>query len=1441
MTKSKKRILSWVVTGVFVAATLITPAGKLSRVSAKESNGKVNVSYQQESKEVIASKISSKLQVEFKNNKKVTFLVKFKDQVDTVKVAKDAELKASSQKLTATKTDLVKRSTIVSELRIKADTTQESLKKYVESEKAKGNVENYNSYYIVNGMAVTATEDVMKNIAAMPEVESLKPNGKVELVDTIKTNEKSIPTANNIEWGLEKIGVPSVWNMGIDGTGIVVANIDTGVEWNHPALKTKYRGYDPANPNTPNNEFNWFDATSAHSSVPVAYHPHGTHTMGTMVGSEANGTNKIGVAPGAKWIAVAGLNADGGTDADLISAGEWILAPKANDGTPHPEKAPNVVNNSWGGGPGVDDWYKVVVANWKAAGIFPEFSAGNVTDTNPGGPGSVANPANYPDSFATGATDINNNLADFSLRGPSPYDGIMKPEISAPGVNVRSSVPGGTYEGGWSGTSMAGPHTCGLVALLLQANRSLTVDQLETIIKNTATPRTDSTYTTAPNNGYGYGVINAFDAVSAVSTGTGEVKGSVLKEGTDTNPPTFNHTPVTEAFVGMPIPVTVDVQDDVSVTKVELQYNSTLGNQWTSVNAERVDGNYKAGKYSAVIPADNVLIPHIAYRWKITDYGKNVVTSENYLVVVKPGLTVGYSNDFETSIAGFTMSGTSNWQWGTPTVGPKQAASGTKVLATNLAGTYAASSNMTLQMPPIDVPATGNCYLQFKQWFESEKNYDKGFIKVSQDGTTWETVKTYTGALNATSAYTDQQINLTSYAGHRLYVQFNFTCDNSVNKQGWFIDDVRLSDISLASAAKFRMMDNKIANENTSNAINAINVVSGLPLAATVTVAETGRSVSTNPADGSYSLKHAIGDYTLRAETYGFYPMTQNVHIVKDGVIDNTNFMLAPIPKGNISGKITNNQTGKAVKGATIYLIEDAAVTPVKTDDNGNYTLSAYEGTYTMQVVASNYYSERYTLTVEGNKTTTKDIQLRPFIGYQGEIGYDDGTAEDAMAFYGSGNGFAVKMSLPEGKKIATVTSGLFKFWDAEWPVPGGTSFKAAIFDASGENGAPGKMIGEPIDATAIRDKNQWTKVDLSGAGAVVTGDFYIVYIQVGINTAAPGIAFDKNGENAKRTYQYADGAFTLNDPANGNCMIRAVVTYEAGAPIITAPVNNSYTANENVTVKGTAAPGLDVHILNNNTEVAVGKPDATGNFAFNIKLNNDTNILKAYTSADNGYTAPSPEIKVVLDKVNPVLKVTSPTNNSRTNKEVITVKGTYVDKNINTIKVNGAKATINKDGSWSLRMLLNEGVNRLNVVALDKAGNKAAKTLSIDAKFGIQEISNLMPDSDVELTSGKSVKVEFDCEPGLKKAVFMIHASLVNNSNSTTKSFGITGSDSVTELPMAEVEDEDGNGTGHYVGYYTATSNIVAEGAQIEVKVTDWYGNTLTKMAQGKLNINLN
>ena len=479
--------------------TLLAPS-----VSIASTNVSTSVKNQ---KNITADKVSKKVAESFKKEEKVTFLIKLKEQVDTAKAAKNAA-KAESK---AVQSKYEKRSAVVSSLRAKAFETQHNLKTYLTKEEKAGNAKDIKSFYIVNGMAVTATKEVMEKVASFPEVDKVLPN-EVRQLHKVKEKAAGKQTEANAspaatEWNINQVGAPAAWEMGIDGSGTVVASIDTGVQWDHPALKEKYRGFNPAAPNAPDHEFSWFDAT-ANQGAPYDDDGHGTHVTGTMVGAEPNGNNQIGVAPGAKWIAVKAFTANGGTDADLLEAGEWILAPKDAAGNPHPEMAPDVVNNSWGGGSGLDEWYRPMVNAWRAADIFPEFSAGNTTLFNPGGPGSIANPANYPESFATGATDINNQLGSFSLQGPSPYN-ETKPDISAPGVNIRSSVPGGVYEGGWNGTSMAGPHVSAVAALLRQVDSSISVEEIENVLTTTATPLTDSTFTNSPNNGYGHGLVNA--------------------------------------------------------------------------------------------------------------------------------------------------------------------------------------------------------------------------------------------------------------------------------------------------------------------------------------------------------------------------------------------------------------------------------------------------------------------------------------------------------------------------------------------------------------------------------------------------------------------------------------------------------------------------------------------------------------------------------------------------------------------------------------------------------------------------------------------------------------------------------------------------------------------------------------------------------------------
>jgi bacillopeptidase F len=707
-----------------------------------------------------------------------------------------------------------------------------------------------------------------------------------------------------------------------------------------------------------------------------------------------------------------------------------------------------------------------------------------------------------------------------------------------------------------------------------------------------------------------------------------------------------------------------------------------------------------------------------------------------------------------------------------------------------------------------------------------------------------------------TGGYSDEEIDLSEYAGKKMNIAFAFMSNESNNKQGWFIDNVRLTNKSLKPAGTsvlssspkepFRLPNQSAASGGTSalsnspkeQIINSVETnanISGLPLSATVSIVENGRSTKTNPVDGSYSFKVKAGEYTLRAETYGYYPQDQKVQVTENQVLENANFTMVPIPKGTLKGKIINAQTGKPVNGAKVYLIEDAAVAPVTTDADGNYSITAYDGKYTVQVTAENYFDEKFTVDITGNENVSHDLQLKPFINFSGEIGYDDGTPEYSVGQWEAGGGYAVRMSLPEGQTSAIVTSGIFMFD----PTSGGTTFKVAVYDASGKDGAPGKMIAGPFNGNAIREAGKWTVVDLSAQQIVVTGDFYMVLIQDKMAPVSPLISLDKNSIAAQRSWQFVKGGpFTLANKDFGNMMIRATVKLGALAPIISSPVDNSYINNENVTIKGMAAPGMDLHIFSNDKDIANGKANADGSFSIDAVLQEGVNTLKAKTITEIGSTPYSKEIKLRVDKAAPVLEITSPQNYANINDQVITVTGTAKDDYLEYVNVNGTKADIDSNGNWTAKLISKEGENVIKVVARDRAGNETVKSVTVNVKYSITGITNLKPDQDLKLNFGDVVKVEFDSESGLKKAVFRI-ISPIGNVNEL-KSIQTTTSSAI-EMPMIEKLDADGKGTGHYVGRWVVpkAKDIVLNGGQIEVIVEDNNGNKMTMMTEGRLYVN--
>lgn len=311
-----------------------------------------------------------------------------------------------------------------------------------------------------------------------------------------------------LEWGVSQINAPQAWEKGFTGEGIIVSSIDTGVRYTHEALASGWLG----------EAYGWFDPYTG-TPTPNDQSGHGTHTMGSIAGR--NGT---GVAPGATWTSCKGCDSQGQCfEEGLIGCGQWTLCPTLADGTGLDcDKRPDLSSNSWGGG-NEDTFYNDIIDSWNEAGIIPVFAIGN------SGPGcrTANSPGDQPGVISVGATSQDDTIAIFSSHGPSASAMRIKPEVAAPGNNIRSAgISGDRAYAILSGTSMACPHVAGSVALLLQKNPALTTDDLTKALGDSALkPELSNVVCTGggvdptnpwPNNSFGNGRID-IDAALALA------------------------------------------------------------------------------------------------------------------------------------------------------------------------------------------------------------------------------------------------------------------------------------------------------------------------------------------------------------------------------------------------------------------------------------------------------------------------------------------------------------------------------------------------------------------------------------------------------------------------------------------------------------------------------------------------------------------------------------------------------------------------------------------------------------------------------------------------------------------------------------------------------------------------------------------------------------
>ncbi len=819
---------------------------------------------------------------------------------------------------------------------------------------------DYKPFWIANTVRVTAGPKLLEKIAALPEVERVVAERRFQIPKPAPGRDQA--RIQTIEWNIDRIRAPEVWStFGDRGDGIVVANIDTGVQFDHPALVRQYRGN--LGGGVFDHNYNWFDPSQVCGSpslVPCDNVFHGTHTMGTMVGDDGDpGTNQVGVAPHARWSAAKGCEDFGCSDFALLASGQWVIAPTDLAGqNPRPDLAPHIVNNSWGTDFGGDPFYQATVDAWNAAGIFPAFSNGN---NGFGVCGTVGAPGSYVNSYGAGAFDINNNIADFSSLGPSPFASELKPNVSAPGVNVRSSVPGGGYES-FSGTSMASPHVAATVALMWSAAPSLVGDIATTrqLLDDSAVDTEDLSCggTADDNNVWGEGRLDAFVAVDLSPRGpTGTLAGTVTDQSTG--------SPIAGASVHV-----VGPTDRTTFTGAD-------------------------GTYSLVLPVGtyDVTASHFGY---VSETASGVVVSEGATTTQDFALTPAPSH----SVSGHVRDGDGN-----PLAGATVTIEGTPIppATTDAGGAYSFAS---VPEGEYDVTASaGGCNETQTQHlvvngdetldFTLPQRHDNfgyfcratGFSFVDAN-----TVLPLSGDDN--SIHIDLPFPFTFYG--TTYTSTNVTTNGFLS----FVSSIPIfangpipsanepngaiypfwDDLIIDGAASVRTevlgaepnrsfvieWDNVAFFADTSKRVNfeAILTETGQITYQYQGIDNDGMEEGNSATIG---IENAAGDDALQ---YSF-----NQAAVSNG----TAILFSLPPSGFVQGTVTNANDDLPIAGATIRALQDGAVVrETTTDADGRYRVQLPLGTYTIEASATNYSTETAEVVLDQeNEVVTQDFALR--------------------------------------------------------------------------------------------------------------------------------------------------------------------------------------------------------------------------------------------------------------------------------------------------------------------------------------------------------------------------------------------------------------------------------------------------------------------------------
>lgn len=809
---------------------------------------------------------------------------------------------------------------VIIELQDAATETQPVMIAYLEKLKSRDIVKNYRMFWIANIFHVEASREGIEALAAHRDLDILDANIPIELIEPVKY-ESGGGLLLGHEIGLERVNALAAWEHGWTGEGRVVMNIDTGVDGTHPALSERFRGdvdgdgdYDES----------WLDPYDTHWDFPQDSGNHGTHTMGTICGRSAQG-DTIGVAINAEWMASAAVDRGGmhRTMQDILISFEWAVDP---DGDSETHDNPDVIGNSWGIPDGYewedcDRTFWMVIDNVEAAGSVVIFSAGNE------GENGLRSPPDRTETiynvFSVGAVDGDDPdlpIANFSARGPSECspDTILnkKPEVVAPGVLVRSSIPGGGY-GTMSGTSMSSPHVTGAVAVMRQANPDLDVDTIKEILMSTAhdLPFDDPD---GEDNIFGHGIIDLYEACLLAQAGCGFVEGRVTDVDNNGIGGALIHVIDSErstdadedGYYQMILPGDSTYSLEASCfgymsqqAEIDLAVQETLIVNFVLPDA--LPGNL----HGTIVSADDES-PIAGANIEIVDQPiESAESDENgyyefialpgdftYTILVRasgfgmgqdsilvPGdgeaelnFALGSFESFENDDGNW--SGEDIWEWGEPASGPDSAFDGLNVWATVLDGEYVNNADDLLISNFITVDESP-AILRFYHWYDFEHGpttaWDGGNVSVRIMGEdSWELITPAggypddrvrglggePGYSGSSEEWVEAEFDLGDFEGSIIQLGLQVGTNSTNTRAGWYIDSV---DASGAFLLPFPDIE-------VDPAFFTIELESGQSADRTLTIA--------NPADGilSFEIKSmfvyggfVIDDYRIPLSTTG--------------------------------------------------------------------------------------------------------------------------------------------------------------------------------------------------------------------------------------------------------------------------------------------------------------------------------------------------------------------------------------------------------------------------------------------------------------------------------------------------------------------------------------------------------------------------------------------